>query len=141
MTSGTPCNCLALRQATRHITQFYDRCLAPTGLRTTQFSILMKLKRRGALTINGLAGELIMDRTTLGRTILPLQRDGLIDVKSGSLDRRTKKLHLTEAGVERLGEALKLWDEAQGRFEEKFGSERASNLRSELRAVVEMSLD
>jgi hypothetical protein len=38
------CNCLAVRQAARHITQFYDQCLAPSGLRTTQFSILTKLK-------------------------------------------------------------------------------------------------
>src|SRR5690348_14146454 len=32
------CNCLALRQATRHVTQFYDQFLATAGLRTTQFS-------------------------------------------------------------------------------------------------------
>ena len=38
------CNCLAVRQAAQHITQFYDQCLAPSGLRTTQFSILTKLK-------------------------------------------------------------------------------------------------
>ncbi|MBV8185236.1 MAG: MarR family transcriptional regulator, partial [Hyphomicrobiales bacterium] len=34
------CTCLAVRQAARHITQFYDQHLASTGLRTTQFSIL-----------------------------------------------------------------------------------------------------
>ena len=34
------CNCPALRQAARHVTQFYDQYLVPTGLRTTQFSIL-----------------------------------------------------------------------------------------------------
>src|SRR5438093_5661642 len=49
------CNCLALRQAARHVTQFYDQCLAPTGLRTTQFSILAKLKWLGPMTINALA--------------------------------------------------------------------------------------
>jgi DNA-binding MarR family transcriptional regulator len=47
--------------------------LAPTGLRTTQFSILAKLKRMGPITINALARELVMDRTTLGRNILPLE--------------------------------------------------------------------
>jgi len=31
------CNCLALRQAARHVTQFYDQYLASTGLRTTSF--------------------------------------------------------------------------------------------------------
>ena len=77
------CNCLALRQAARHVTQFYDQCLAPSGLRTTQFSILAKLKRLGPMTINALARELVMDRTTLGRTMLPLERDGLITIKDG----------------------------------------------------------
>src|SRR5712692_6635341 len=93
------CNCLALRQAARHVTQFYDQRLASTGLRTTQFSILAKLKRLGPMTINALARELVMDRTTLGRTMLPLERDGLISVEDGTLDRRSKELHLTQAGA------------------------------------------
>ena len=70
------CTCLAVRQAARRITQFYDQHLAPMGLRTTQFSILAGLKRLGPTTINALAYELVMDRTTLGRNILPLERDG-----------------------------------------------------------------
>ena len=74
------CNCLALRQAARHVTQFYDQCLAPSGLRTTQYSILVRLQRHGPMTINALAAELVMDRTTLGRNILPLERDGLISI-------------------------------------------------------------
>src|SRR5437879_8957787 len=95
------CNCLAVRQAARHITQFYDKFLAPGGLRTTQFSILAKLRRAGPLTINALAADLVMDRTTLGRNILPLERDGLIAVERGSRDRRSKTLRLTEAGAAR----------------------------------------
>ena len=81
------CNCLAVRQAARHITQFYDQFLAPSGLRTTQFSILAKLRLLGPMTINALATNLVMDRTTLGRNILPLERDGLIAVEKGSRDR------------------------------------------------------
>ena len=78
------CNCLALRQAARHVTQFYDQFLAPSGLRTTQYSILARLVREGPMAINALAAELVMDRTTLGRNILPLQRDGLIAVGPGN---------------------------------------------------------
>src|SRR5579859_6417099 len=81
------CSCLAIRKAARHVTQFYDHCLAPTGLRTTQYSILVRLKRHGPSTINTLAAELVMDRTTLGRNILPLERDGLIAVVKGHADR------------------------------------------------------
>src|SRR3974377_748781 len=90
------CNCLAARQAARHITQFYDQFLAASGLRTTQFSVLAKLRRLGAMTINALAAEMVMDRTTLGRNIRPLERDGLIAVEEGRRDRRSKTLRLTE---------------------------------------------
>ena len=134
------CNCLALRQAARHVTQFYDQCLAPTGLRTTQFSILAKLKRLGPMTINALARELVMDRTTLGRTMLPLQRDGLIRIEDGKSDRRSKELHLTKAGADRLRAAGKLWREAQTQFEASFGGARAAKLRDELSALVTSEL-
>src|SRR5207302_9204083 len=139
-TPSPECNCLALRQAARHVTQFYDQCLAPSGLRTTQLSILAKLKRSGPLTINALARELVMDRTTLGRTMLPLERDGLISIKDGTLDRRSKELQLTRAGAERLRVARSLWSEAQKQFEAAFGGERASTLRNELCAVASSKL-
>jgi DNA-binding MarR family transcriptional regulator len=134
------CNCLALRQAARHVTQFYDQRLAPTGLRTTQFSILAKLKRLGPMTINTLARELVMDRTTLGRTMLPLERDGLIRIEDGKADRRSKELHLTKAGADRLRAAGRLWREAQMQFEAVFGGERAAKLRDELSALVSSDL-
>src|SRR5438093_13288646 len=130
------CNCLALRQAARHVTQFDDQCLAPSGLRAGQLSILAKLKRLGPMTINALARELVMDRTTLGRTVLPLERAGLITVKDGTLDRRSKELHLTRAGTARLVAALKFWSDAQKHFAAAFGAERALTLRNELHALV-----
>src|ERR1700683_569948 len=95
------CNCLAVRQAARHVTQIYDRHMAPFGLRTTQFSILVRLRQLGPMTINALAEDMVMDRTTLGRNILPLQREGLIAVSRGREDRRARELHLTEAGLQR----------------------------------------
>ena len=75
------CNCFAVRSAARHVSQFYDQLLMPVRLRTTQFSILAKLKRHGPLTINALAEQMVMDRTTLGRNMLPLERDGLIQIR------------------------------------------------------------
>jgi DNA-binding MarR family transcriptional regulator len=134
------CNCLALRQAARHVTQFYDHYLVPAGVRTTQFSILAKLKRSGPTTINALAEEMVMDRTTLGRNIQPLEREGLIAVRKGRVDRRSRELHLTDAGAARLRAASKGWAEAQARFETVFGGERASELRALLRAVTASDL-
>jgi DNA-binding MarR family transcriptional regulator len=130
------CNCLAVRQAARHITQFYDQWLAPSGLRTTQFSILAKLRRMGPMTINELAAEMVMDRTTLGRNILPLERDGLIAVEQGRHDRRSKELRVTEAGEASFRSAMKGWRGAQRRFEATFGAERTADIRSLLHAVA-----
>src|SRR6266436_9318436 len=90
------CNCFAVRSAARHVTRLYDQLLAPVGLRVTQFFILAKLNRLGPLTINALAEAMVMDRTTLGRDIQPLQRDGLITIKSAASDRRAKELRLTK---------------------------------------------
>jgi DNA-binding MarR family transcriptional regulator len=135
------CNCLAVRQAARHVTQFYDQFLAPAGLRTTQYSILAKLRRKGPMTINVLAAEMVMDRTTLGRNILPLEREGLIAVVPGQSDRRSKELHLTDAGVVRLRAAYKGWVAAQEQFETVFGSTRAKELRGLLHAVSATDLE
>lgn len=134
------CNCLALRQAARHVTQFYDQYLVAAGLRTTQFSILAKLKRLGPMTINALAQEMVMDRTTLGRNIQPLEREGLIAVRTGQADRRSKELQLTEAGAAKLRPAVKAWAEAQRQFESVFGGRHASDLRVLLRAVTASEL-
>ena len=134
------CNCLALRQAARHVTQFYDQLLAPSGLRTTQFSILGKLRHLGTLTINALAKELVMDRTTLGRNILPLEREGLIAIVKGSADRRSKEVRITDAGRARLRQARDGWLAAQARFEAAFGSDRSRELRAILAAVSAMDL-
>jgi DNA-binding MarR family transcriptional regulator len=134
------CNCYAVRAAARHVTQCYDQFLAPTRLRTTQFSILAKLKRRGLLTISELADEMAMDRTTLGRNILPLQRDRLMRIEPAASDRRMKVLRLTKAGEKRFEAARREWSAAQARFEKVFGAAQAAELRALLRAVVASEL-
>jgi DNA-binding MarR family transcriptional regulator len=142
--SGQPnvsdCNCLAVRQAARYVTQLYDRHLATSGLRTSQYGILAKLKRHGPMAINELAAELVMDRTTLGRNIRPLERDGLITIRPGRTDRRVKELRLTAAGDERFNETREAWIEAQQSFETGFGPERAAELRALLRGLVNSGL-
>ncbi|HWA42539.1 MAG TPA: MarR family transcriptional regulator [Hypericibacter adhaerens] len=134
------CNCLALRQAARHVTQFYDQFLVPTGLRISQFGILAKLRRIGPMTINALARDLVLDRTTLGRNILPLEREGLIEIKKSRTDRRSKELHLTERGRERLRAAVEGWVKAQEQFEAKFGDARSAELRGMLRSITAQDL-
>jgi DNA-binding MarR family transcriptional regulator len=129
------CNCLAIRQAARQATQFYDRHLAPAGLRATQYSILAKLARLGPLSINELAGLMVMDRTTMGRAVRPLERDKLVAIGSGR-DGRRRVVRLIPAGAERLKTASVHWREAQKQFENAYGIAAAADLRSALARVV-----
>jgi DNA-binding MarR family transcriptional regulator len=130
------CNCLALRQASRTITAAYDQALGGSGLRVTQFSILYKLAGLGPMTVNQIARELVMDRTTLTRNLKPLERDALILSGPSEQDRRERVVTLSPAGKEKVKAVAPLWRKAQQEFEERFGAARARDLRDVLRAVV-----
>jgi DNA-binding MarR family transcriptional regulator len=129
------CNCLALRQAARHVSQLYDGYLAAEGLKTTQYSILSKLNRLGPMSINELAKLMVMDRTTLGRAVRPLERDKLLTIEAGE-DGRVRQLKLTPAGQAKMKAAAAQWREAQKEFELAFGPAESAALRNALRRVV-----
>jgi DNA-binding MarR family transcriptional regulator len=131
----TACNCLALRQAARHVTQFYDRYLAVDGLRATQYSIIAKLSRLGPLSINELAALMVMDRTTTGRAVRPLERDKLVAIGRGS-DGRSRVVRLTPAGAKRAKAATVRWRKAQRLFERSYGVAAAAQLRAALGRVL-----
>ena len=83
---------------------------------------------------------MVMDRTTLGRNVLPLERDGLIAVEQGSRDRRSKELRATEAGEARFRAGVKGWVQAQRQFEKSFGAKRTADMRVLLHAVAATKL-
>jgi hypothetical protein len=66
--------CAVLRGVARYVTQPYDVHLAGAGLRSTQFSILNRLKELGPSTIKARAHALVMDRPTLGRSRGPSRK-------------------------------------------------------------------
>jgi DNA-binding MarR family transcriptional regulator len=131
----SPCVCATLRMATRSVSQVYDAALAPSGLRTTQFSILARLDDEGPAAVGRLAGRLAMDRTTLTREARPLLDRGLVSQSRGS-DRRTRVLALTPAGTDLVAEARPGWQAAQRRVAELFGRDRTDALRGELHGLV-----
>jgi DNA-binding MarR family transcriptional regulator len=131
----SPCNCLALRQASRHVSQIYDRYMAKVGLRGSQYSILSKLSRLGAMPIGKLAETMVLDRTALGRALRPLERERLVTVGAGP-DGRTRSVNLTPAGQTRFNEAVVQWRKAQKEFEGGFGADAAQALRTTLHRVV-----
>jgi DNA-binding MarR family transcriptional regulator len=130
--SHDDCNCFALRQAARYVTQIYERHLGEVGLTAAQFTIVAKLARKPGLTMLELADSMVMERTTLVRALKPLQRDGLVVSESSEHDGRTYQFSLSKAGKETFEQAAMAWRAAQEEFESKFGRSRAKALRAEL---------
>ncbi|WFU72302.1 MarR family winged helix-turn-helix transcriptional regulator [Bradyrhizobium sp. CB2312] len=132
------CNCLALRKASRHMTLFYDAALEPSGLRSTQYALLTEIHRRGDAppSIGDLAEALVMDQSTIGQNLRPLQRDGLVTLERDEADRRSRLAKLTPAGRSRLADARPLWLAAQEKFENGFGKRAAAELRNVLADIA-----
>lgn len=139
--NGSPCNCHSLRQATRRVTQLYDRMLAPLDLRATQYSLLGEIDRLGPVAINPLADVMVMDRATLGHNLRPLETRGYVRVEVDEDDRRSRRISLTPAGRNILARAEKLWRKAQDKFNDTIGSHESAALRKMLRRVADADLE
>jgi DNA-binding MarR family transcriptional regulator len=122
-----PCHCANLRRATRMVTQFYDRMLAPSGLKNTQYSLLRYVEQLEPVNMTELAKYMSLDRTTLVRNVKPLEAQGLLVSASGS-DLRTRELRLTERGHEVLQEASISWQQAQENLEAFLGRQQLETL-------------
>ena len=130
------CNCAALRQAARRVTRLYDEALTPVGIGVNQFSILSRIARIGPSSVQELAQTLVMDRSTLGHLLRPLEERGLVKLSVSPEDRRGRVVMLTAAGKALLSQAHPFWERAQKRFKATFGSEPAARLRRTLKRVA-----
>ena len=130
------CNCSALRQAARRVTRLYDDALAPTGLGVNQYSILARLAHVGPSTIQDLARLLVMDRSTLGHLLRPLEKRGLVRLRVSEQDGRSRFTELTPAGRAALAKGRPSWAQAQRRFASAFGEKSALDLRTTLKKIA-----
>jgi len=137
MEMGRTCACFNLRKAARSVTQLYDEILRPTGLRSTQLSLLAGTLVLQPVTLSRLARATGTDRTTLTRNLRILEFRGLIRIEPET-DRRKRAVHLTEQGGEVLERARPLWLEAQARVVASFGGERFERLIGELAHMVKV---
>jgi DNA-binding MarR family transcriptional regulator len=132
------CACANLRKAARAVTQLFDEALAPSGLRVTQFTLLVTSHLSGESTINELAERMAMDRTTLSRNLKPLVRSGLLEMRPGE-DGRTRLVRLTPAGEQALEEAYPLWQQAQLETVSTLGEERYEALLGDVYRMVSLA--
>lgn len=133
--SFDPCVCTALRKTTRAVTRVYDEALSGHGLTTTQFAILRYLATDREMALSRLAERLVMDRTTLYRTLAPIERRGLVTVQS--ISPRVKAVTLTSAGARIREDATRSWEKAQATVTTAIGAELWPALEKQLSALTD----
>lgn len=126
----TQCLCQASRRAARTITRAFDRKLRPFGIRATQFSALVNLSLRGALTVSELARALGVERTTLTRNLELIAAKGWVKIETGEEDARARVVSVTPKGRAAVRGAVGAWREAQNAARAAIGQAGAQAIRA-----------
>jgi DNA-binding MarR family transcriptional regulator len=129
------CLCLHLQRAARAVARRFDAALRPLSLTNGQFSLLMSLNREETPSIGSVSALLAMDRTTLTANLKPLERRGLVKVRSDDADKRTRRLKLTPTGRAVLIAAVPIWKQTHAIVENLLPRRTSEELRVDLRAL------
>jgi DNA-binding MarR family transcriptional regulator len=139
--SGTGyCASFNFRRTARAVTRLYDSALQESGIRSTQFAILVGIAKEQPVAIGALADVLVIDGTTLTRSLRLLKKQGLIAI-SNRAAKRQRFLTITAKGEQTLARSLPAWRAAQERFVATIGSEYWGELRSELERLAHVAVN
>jgi len=130
------CTCLRLRKASRRVTQIYDHHLEPLDLTVTQYGLLGHLRAHDGVSIGVLAHLLVMDPTTLTRSLKPLERKGFVASTPDEKDGRARRLHLTATGAVAFVAAKPAWQKAQHEIATALGAPGNQQLAESLEHLL-----
>jgi DNA-binding MarR family transcriptional regulator len=128
------CTGARLRRLTRRVTAFYEHHMRATGLKLSQYSLLVQLSGTPQ-PLTALADRMEIDRTTLTRSLRPLLEQGLVS-ESSAADARLRLFVLTADGLRVRTAARKQWRQAQLALEEHLGRDFVANLHTRLEQAL-----
>jgi len=129
------CLCLHTQRAARALARRFDAGFRPLGLTSGQFSLLNALNRPEPPGMAAVAAVLAIDRTTLTAALKPLERRGLVRMEADAVDRRGRRLALSEMGRELLAAAVPVWRRVHAEVDAEVDAASAGELRMGLRVL------
>lgn len=131
LNAGAVCLNFNLRRTSRAVTQYYDDALKATGVKVTQFTILIAIASRNGPRKDALRGSVgeatsvsnhhsitdiarlaMIDRTTLTRSLKILEDDKLIEIRKAEPGNK-RRVSITPKGVKKMKEIYPYWFRAQ----------------------------
>ena len=133
------CASLNFRRTSRIVTRLYDTVMQESGVRSTQFAILVGIAKLQPVAMGTLANVLMLDSSTLTRSLRLLQKERMIEISKRSQMRR-RFLKLTLSGQKALQRSLPLWRAAHQRFLAEVGADYWLKLRDELESIAKSAI-
>jgi len=138
--SGTAyCGSFNFRRTARAVTRLYDMALQESGIRSTQFAILVGIAKNQPVSIGALGDLLGVDSTTMTRSLRLLKKEGFIAVSNRAV-KRQRFLTITARGQHTLARALPAWQKVHERFVATIGSGYWLTMRSELERLAHVAV-
>ncbi len=132
------CICINVRRTSRAITKIYDQALEASGLKLTQFSLLMQIDAHGPLNISALARLTTLDRTTLVRNLKLMEAEGFIE-NTPTDNPRERQIGITEHGRWTIGQTLPHWKSVQRLIKKHVDPESLNALNNALTVLERLA--
>ena len=140
LTGTGHCGSFNFRRTARAVTRLYDAALQESGIRSTQFAILVGIAKTQPVAIGNLGEVLVVDGTTLTRSLRLLKKEGLVAISKRSTMRQ-RFLTITPKGERTLARSLPAWRAAHERFVATIGAAYWGDLRNELERLAHVAVD
>jgi DNA-binding MarR family transcriptional regulator len=125
-----------LKHAAMRIEVIADGALAPLGIDSREFGILLLISANEPGSQQEAAERLSIDRTSMVARLDDLERKGLVARRADAQDRRRNVIELTDAGEDTLRRAVEAADAAEDELLRSLTPADAAKLREALHTVV-----
>lgn len=127
---------MRLKRASEELLKLYTKTIAPAGVTPVQYLILLRIHELQSGSLREIADAIGVDRSTLARTIRPLEKNGLVK-DNKPLGARNGVLVLTPEGETVFRNAKALWNEAQDIVAARLGKEGVDTYSDFLKTVTD----
>jgi DNA-binding MarR family transcriptional regulator len=131
------CTCMHIRRSSRAVTQYYDAVLAPSGISSSQLTLLATISLDQLQSLKQVADRIGMTPSSLTHMLKPMFEQDLVENEIGT-NKKTKHLVLTDRGMRTLKLATPLWECAQEELVAKIGERDWQDLIDKLAVVSQV---
>lgn len=129
------CICFRMGKAVRKVTKAYRENITSFGLTHGQFFMLVAIMEEEGLLPSELADKTAQDRATTTGLLDRLENDGWIERINDKKDRRSLRIFLTPHGKKHRTEIMKLFEETNQQYLNRFSRREWEQMQSFLRRL------